>query len=225
MAVSLGLAITVASLLEASYQPTIINPFQNTSFFESPQQEKFNLSTYLLPSYFSSAYKIYACQCSPYATAFQTFEVWLSLDNRSWVEIPFLNRSSMPSDLSQYADLGFVAIDNPTTLVIYGRCFLPEQNLTLPSGVSMEQVLSSVQGQILFVKSTTPRDQVLEILIITTLFLAFLQIIRFLREEWNKKELSQKEGQNLSDAGKKCIQDDCILVYQAKGKTFFKKPA
>jgi hypothetical protein len=194
---SLVMALIIISLLDVGYPPTLISPLQITSFSPSPQWQQFNISTYVLPSYFASAFKVYACQCSPYAYVFQTFEVELRrLDNNSWVEIPLLNRSSLPSSLSQFADLGYIVIDKPTLVVICGRCFFPEQNVTLPSGVSKEEFLASFLGQVRFERETTSKDMVLWILVYISLFLACLQVTRFFREEWNKRQLRENGWQN-----------------------------
>jgi hypothetical protein len=48
------------------------------------------------------------------------------------------------------------------------------------------------------------------------------KLLRHLKKNCNTRE---PEEVKLYIANKKCIEEDCILVCQANGKTFFKKPS
>ena len=177
-------------ILEANYSPKVINPFEDIklsapTFVESSGYFSINKSA--VPGYFSSSADIYAFTYSPYADIFN-FTLELSTDNSSWVKVPFIKSQAQPQDYDQFANLGTFMMDKPTTTTVYGRYVIPPQNITLPSNVTPNDILKSVNGQIIIREHETPRDQMLEVLVFITLFSVSLSIFRFLRDEWNKKE-------------------------------------
>ncbi|MCW3999090.1 MAG: hypothetical protein NWE93_02490 [Candidatus Bathyarchaeota archaeon] len=136
------------------------------------------------PGYFWSSANAYVYMCSPYAGIFN-FTLEYSVDNSSsWIEVPIAKGQAIPQDLNQYTTVGSFSIDKPTTLRLYGRYELPSQNVPLPAGVTANQILRSLHGQIVF---AAPRNAMLEILVFITLFSLSLSIIRFLKDEWCKE--------------------------------------
>lgn len=168
----------------------MLNGFDNIPLSVSTFEESsgnFSINKSASPGYFCSSANIYAFTYSPYADIFN-FTLELSTDNGTWITVPFIISQSQPQDYNQFANLGSFIMDKPTTKTVYGRYVLPSQNVTLPSGITPYDILESVEGQIIIREQKTPRDNVLEILVLITLFSVSLSISRFLKEEWNKKE-------------------------------------
>jgi hypothetical protein len=149
----------------------------------------FNDSVRLLPSYFSSFSEVSVCAYSKYATAFQILETRLSLDNKTWVNVPYLQISSAPDNSDSYTTLGTVLLDKPTIVTIYGWSYLPPQNLTLPPGVTEQMLYDSLNVMTRFRLMESPRDTVLKILVGVSLFSAYLGVMRLFRDEWAKSKL------------------------------------
>jgi len=125
------------------------------------------------PSYFTSVGRVYVYFSSPYATAFKTFEVNMSLDKVSWKVVPLLNSQS--NDRTKFADLGLVDL-NSLVVVVYGRYYVPPQNLQLPPNVTKEDFLKSLKGNIILERETAPRDRIIVILVFVTLFGVILRV-------------------------------------------------
>lgn len=177
-------------ILEANYSPKVINPFDDIPLSVDPFVESsgyFCSNKSVAPGYFCSSASIYAFTYSPYADIFN-FTLELSTDNSTWITIPLIKSQAQPQDYNQFVNLGSFVFDKPTITIVYGRYMLPAQNVSLPSGVTPYDILESVEAQILFKQQQTPRDQMLKVLVFITLFSVSISIIRFIREEWNKKE-------------------------------------
>jgi len=85
--------------------------------------------------YFDSVGEVYVHMSSPYANDWNTFNVWMSLDNSSWVIVPFLE--SVTDNRTQMADLGFINLGNPQ-LTIYMKYYIPPQTVFLPPNVTKQ---------------------------------------------------------------------------------------
>ena len=186
--ISILLAFALTKILETSFSPSINVPLKNINFVVSPEDQLFNISYYFLPGYFSSTANAYACLYSPYVDLFQ-FNVTLSVDNNSWVELPLFKSASSPPNLKKYADLGLIANDKPMLITFYGIYSLPPQNPVFPPGVSNEMAVNSIKGLIVLQRQITPRDQVLEILVFFSIFSVLIALSRLLKDEWNKKTI------------------------------------
>jgi hypothetical protein len=187
---SLLIAFAGLQVLESNYSAKTDIPFKNTTFHFPAVNEYFNINDSVVPGYFASSASVYAFMYSPYADIFNlTLEI--SRDNSSWIEVPFVKSVSEPQNSSQFADLGTFTIDKPSTIFVYGRYSVPPQEVKLPSNVTPQIIIESVKGQIILKQQATPRDQMLEVLVFLTLFSLSITIIKFLRDEWGKKDLSK----------------------------------
>lgn len=155
------------------------------AFTISPETRYFSIQIRTKgPSYFNSIGRIYVYFSSPCANFFETFEVAMSLDNASWVNIPFYSFQS--NDYSKFADLGLIGLDG-LVITIYGRYHIPPQTMNLPSNVTKEDVLNGLKGNISIRKEIAPRDATVEFLVGITLFGAILRVLDllFLKKEGN----------------------------------------
>ena len=145
------------------------------------------------PSYFTSVGRVYVYFSSPYATAFKTFEVNMSLDNASWKRVPLLNSQS--NDRAKFADLGLIDL-NRLLIVIYGRYYVPPQEVQLPPNVTKEDLLKSLRGNIMIERETAPRDRIIELLVDVTLFGVFLRVADLL---FSKERQMDKAPLNITE--------------------------
>lgn len=129
------------------------------------------------PSYFESVGRIYVYHTSPYASAFVTYHLWLSLDNSSWTETPLL--SSQTNNRSQMADLGLVQLDNPK-ITLYMKYYIPPQTLAYAVNATKEQLENSFKGYVQIMKEATSRDTTNSILVFFGFFTLILQVSDFL---------------------------------------------
>ncbi|MEM3673228.1 MAG: hypothetical protein QW468_03235 [Candidatus Bathyarchaeia archaeon] len=117
---------------------------------------------------------------SPYADYWSTFQVWMSLDNSSWENVPFLEA---PTDnISKMAYLGCINLYDPQ-LVIYVKYYIPPQTILLPSNVTKEE-FSNVFANVWVKRHATPADTVQWIAILFMFFTGIGFILDlFLRKE------------------------------------------
>jgi hypothetical protein len=105
---------------------------------------------------FDSIAEVYVYVSSPYANYWNSFNVWMSLDNSSWTPVPFLE--SATENRTQMADLGPISLDNPQ-LTVYQKYYIPPQSVFLPSNVTKEDALNSLTNHLLVQKYATPTDR------------------------------------------------------------------
>ncbi len=183
-----AITVIVIALVIALLETTALVAVFDTKpqSFEAPQQFSFSgkvtydspiLTRTNGPSYFHSVARVNAYFYSPYAYAFKTFEVDMSLDNASWTRVPLLGSQS--DGHIESATLGLVDLSE-LTIVIYVRHYLPPQTVQLPTGVTKEDFLKSVHGTIMVHKEASPRDQVTTILAGVALFAANLKIADYI---------------------------------------------
>jgi len=72
--------------IESLASPTIIT-ISNETMFGSP------FKAFVEKDSFDSVGEVYVYMSSPYANDWNTFNVWMSLDNSSWMIVPFSTRS------------------------------------------------------------------------------------------------------------------------------------
>ena len=181
-----AITVIVISLVIALLETTALVAVFDTGpeSFEAPQQFSFSDKVIYVspirirtngPSYFHSVARVKAYFSSPYASAFKTFDVDMSLDNASWTRVPLLG----PQSNGESATLGLVDLSE-LTIVIYVRHYLPPQTVQLPTGVAKEDFLKSVHGTIMVHNEASPRDQVATILVGVALFAANLKIADYI---------------------------------------------
>jgi len=146
--------------------------------------------------WFDSAGEVYAYMSSPYASYWNTFNIWMSLDNSSWTPVPFLESDT--DNLTQMASLGFINLGNPQ-LTIYLKYYIPPQTILLPSGVTKEDA-SILKSNVLIKKRATPADRMQWI----TIFLAVFAFIGYILNSFLLlKKLRKEERSPLSKLEKR----------------------
>lgn len=112
-------------------------------------------NAFIKKGYFESVGEVYVHMSSPYANYWDTFMVWMSLDNSSWKLVPFLVAPT--NNLSQMTSLGLINLDTPQ-LTIYVKYYIPPQTIFLPPNVTKEDV-SNVMSSVLIKRRVTPADR------------------------------------------------------------------
>jgi len=125
--------------------------------------------------FFESIAKVYVCLSSPYVSCWKTFNVWMSLDNSSWIAIPFLE--SPTNDTAQMAMLGFIQLDNPQ-IKIYQKYYIPPQTIYLPVNVTKQDAYD-LKSNVVVKKEATPADRIQWII-------AFFAVFAFIDVIWNR---------------------------------------
>lgn len=167
LVVSLALSFIVTSILQylestqiESITLTTTLTISNETIF-SPSYEGF-----VKKGYFDSVAKVYVYLSSPYANYWETFNVWMSLDNSSWVTVPFLE--SITNNYTQMADLGLVSLNDPQ-LTIYQKQYIPPQTLNLPPNVT-KQDATNLQANGVIKREATPSDTTQWIIVFFSVF-------------------------------------------------------
>lgn len=132
----------------------------NETTFGSP------FKAFVKKDYFDSVGEVYVYMSSPYANYWNTFNVWMSLDNSSWTPVPFLE--SATNNLTQMANLGLINLGNPQ-LTIYVKYYVPPQTILLPPDVTKEDV-SVLKSNVLIKKQATPADTTQWVLVFFAMF-------------------------------------------------------
>jgi hypothetical protein len=127
---------------------------------------EFQLPIMISPSYFSSLGKIYAYISSPYIKGFKEIKIELSADNLLWKEIPIY---TAPPNQNDEVEVGYIDLNKVNT-VLYGRSYIPPQEIEKPNNVTKEQVLGSFKGNLIIKPIKTARDNILFIIIFITTF-------------------------------------------------------
>lgn len=150
---------------------------------------------------FDSIAKVYVCMSCPYANLWKTFNIWMSLDNSSWVIVPFLE--STTNDPNQMAFLGLVNFDNPK-LTIYQKSFVPPQTVLLPPNVTAQDV-SSMKSNVLVKKVATPADTTQWILTFFAVFGFAFSIVAFVLSVYSSLKDSESNRQDSGQGRKKTV--------------------
>ena len=161
----------------------------NETTFGSP------CNAFVKRGYFDSVGEVYVYMSSPYANCWNTFNVWMSLDNSSWTIVPFLE--STTNNRTQMANLGLINLGNPQ-LTIYLKYYIPPQTILLPSNVT-KQDASDLKANVLIKMQATPADTTQWILVFFTVFgfTGFILVLLF-----SSKDL-KSTAQNVGKRGKK----------------------
>ena len=141
------------------------------------------------PSYFQSVAKVYVYQYSKYASAFNIFDVYLSLqnpssDNSSWVKIPLL--PTQTSDRSKMAYLGFIKLDNPQ-VTIYEKYYIPPQDFKYTINATKAEIENSFVGYVQIVREPSSLDTGKSIFAFFVFFGAVLTTYNFFKNRKNRK--------------------------------------
>lgn len=128
---SLILTILITLIIYNYFGAAVIiqQPSQSVNISVDPTEHSFLLS--LAPGYFYSRANIYVATQSPYIECFNEFnqEMTFNEDKNSWVRVPNYTKSPDKNEISKFADLGPINLDQ-LTLRIYERDYIPPQNLT-----------------------------------------------------------------------------------------------
>jgi hypothetical protein len=157
--VTFALEYTESTQIESLVSTTTITISNETMF--SALYEAF-----VRKGVFDSVGRVYVYMSSPYANYWKTFNVWMSLDNSSWIIVPFLE--SPTNNLTQMANLGLVNLGNPQ-LTIYQKYYIPPQTMLLPSNVT-KQDASNFKSNVLVKREATPADTTQWILVFFAVF-------------------------------------------------------
>ena len=133
--------------------------------------------------YFDSIAEVYVYMSSPYADCWNTFNVWMSLDNSSWAIVPFLEYTT--DNRTQMANLGLINLGNPQ-LTIYQKYYIPPQTILLPPNVTKEDA-SVLKSNVLIKKQATPADTTQWILVFFAVFgfIGFILVLLFPSKDSN----------------------------------------
>jgi hypothetical protein len=154
----------------------------NQTRYDSP------VEAFVNKGFFDSVGQVYAYLNSPYANYWGNFSAWVSLDNASWVSLPFLE--SVTSNRTEMANLGFISLSNPQ-LTVYLKHYVPPQTVPLPPNVTKEDA-SILTVHILVKKETTAADKTQWILVFSTVFGVILAIVLFMRNVFGEKTIRKK---------------------------------
>ena len=100
----------------------------------------------------------------------------MSLDNSSWVKVPFLTMDT--NNLTQMAYLGGITLTEPQ-LKIYVKYYVPSQTIFIPPNVTKEEVLF-IKANVLIKKEATPQDTTIWILTFFTFLHLFSDSLNLL---------------------------------------------
>jgi len=165
--VALILSIVVTFVLQyaestqvESLALTTMITISNETMFSAP------FEAFVKKGYFDSVATVYVHLSSPYANCWNTFNVWMSLDNSSWVNVPFLE--STTKNYSQMANLGLINLGDPK-LTIYQKHYVPPQTILLPPNVT-KQDASDLEANVVIKRQAIPSDTTQWILVFFTAF-------------------------------------------------------
>ena len=119
--------------------------------------------------YFDSVASVYIYLFFPYSKCWDTFNAWMSLDNSSWISVPFLD--SITENYDEMANLGLINLGNPE-LTIYQKYYVPPQDIILPPNVT-KQDLANLKAYGTIRKQPIPLDT-------TQWILAFFAVFGFI---------------------------------------------
>jgi len=137
------------------------------------------------PGYFESVGRIYAYFSSPYASVFNNFSVWMSLDNSSWTKVPLLPLQT--DNRTKMGDLGLVGLDN-FRIRIYVKYYFPPQTIYTPPNSPEVDIKGSFKGYIQIVKEPTRRDTINWLFLFFTFFAVIFEIITYVSPFKSQRE-------------------------------------
>ena len=181
--VTLVLQYAESTQIEELTSTTTIT-ISNETTFGSPSK------AFVKKSYFDSVGEVYVYMSSPYASYWNTFNVWMSLDNSSWTIVPFLE--STTNNRTQMANLGLISLGN-LQLTIYQKYYIPPQTILLPPNVTKEDA-SNLKSNVLVKRQSTPADTTQWILVFFTVFGVIGFILDFLFSGKDSNSTTQKVG-------------------------------
>ncbi len=146
--------------------------------------------------------EVYVYMSSPYANDWNTFNVWMSLDNFTRVMVPFLE--STTNNRTQMADLGLIDLGNPQ-LTIYQKYYIPPQNVSLPPNVTKQEG-SAFKANVLVKRQATPADTTQWILVFFAVFGLVFSIIGVILGLFFSVKDYNSDNQNVGRRGKKKLQ-------------------
>ena len=156
----------------------------NETTFGSPSK------AFVKKGYFDSVGEVYVYMSSPYANYWNTFNVWMSLDNSSWTIVPFLN--STTNNRTQMANLGLINLGNPE-LTIYIKSYIPPQTIFLPPNVTKEDA-SIFKSNVSVKRQATPADTTQWIVVFFAVFAFIEGILVLLFPSKNSNFTAQNVG-------------------------------
>ena len=127
-------------------------------------------------NYFKSIGRVYVNLWSPYAQYFTEFTIEMSLDGYYWHNVPIPSANPDPDNFKKWVDIGLVDL-NKVSFPILARSNIPPQNILIPGNITEEQLSKSFRGGIHIHTQRSPRDKVIGILVIITLWNTLLRIV------------------------------------------------
>ena len=176
-----------------TFTSTIKITISNETMLGSPYK------AFVKKGYFDSVGEVYVYMSSPYASYWNTFNVWMSLDNSSWTIVPFLE--STTNNRTQMANLGLISLGNPQ-LTIYLKYYIPPQTILLPPNVTKEDA-SNLNTKVLVKKQATPADTTQWILVFFTVFSVVFGVIGVILGLLFSGKDSNSTTKNFGKRGKK----------------------
>ena len=190
------LSIVVTFVLQYA-ESTQIEELTSTTTITISNETRFGSPSkaFVKKGYFDSVGEVYVYMSSPYANYWNTFNVWMSLDNSSWTIVPFLE--STTNNRTQMANLGLINLGNPQ-LKIYQKYYIPPQTILLPPNVTKEDA-SNFKSNVLVKRQATPADTTQWIIVFFTVF----GVIGFILNLLFSGKDSNSTTQNVGKTGKK----------------------
>lgn len=126
-------------------------------------------------NYFKSIGRVYINLCSPYAQYFTEFTIEMSLDGHDWHNVPVPSANPDPDNFKKWVDIGLVDL-NKVSFPIFARSNIPPQDILIPGNITKEELSNSFRGGIHIHTQRSPRDKIIRILVIITLWNTLLRI-------------------------------------------------
>jgi hypothetical protein len=185
------LSIVVTSVLQY-LESTQIEQLTATTTITISNETTFGspFEAFIKKGFFDSVGEVYVYMSSPYANCWNTFNVWMSLNNSSWTIVPFLE--STTNNRTQMANLGLVNLGDPQ-LTIYQKSYVPPQTILLPPNVTKEDA-SELKSNVLIKKQATPADKTQWILVFFAAFSVIEVILDRLFPSKDSDSTAQKVG-------------------------------
>jgi hypothetical protein len=165
----------------------------NETTFSAP------FEAFVKKGYFDSVATVNVHLFSPYANCWNTFNAWMSLDNSSWVNVPFLE--STTKNYSQMANLGLINLGDPK-LTIHQKYYVPPQTILLPPNVT-KQDLSDLKANVVIKRQIIPSDTTNWILVFFAVFGGVSSVIGVILGLHFSGKDSNSNTQNAEKRGKK----------------------
>lgn len=189
--IALVLSIIVTLALQ-HVESTQIEQLTLTTTISISNETKFGppCKAFVKKGYFDSVAEVYVDMSSPYASYWDTFNVWMSLDNSSWTSVPVLECTTY--NRTQMANLGLISLADPQ-LTIYQKYYIPPQTIILPPNVTKEDA-SIFEANVSVTRRATPADTTQWILAFFAVFGFIGTILGFLFSGKNYNFIKQYGG-------------------------------